>query len=79
MSSWALTHDTRVEDLSWLCWQCHDLKTRHNLRAVGPPGAKRFAARDGTEWDPPPEPRPSGTDPPARPAVEQVDLFTLAD
>ena len=77
---WALTHDTRVEDLGWLCWHCHDLKTRHDLRAVGPPGRKRFVTRDGTEWDPPSEQRPPpGTDPPRRPTAEQTDLFTLAD
>jgi phage terminase large subunit GpA-like protein len=28
---WTLTHDTRLEDLSWECWHCHGLKTRHNL------------------------------------------------
>jgi hypothetical protein len=68
------------EDLGWLCWHCHDLKTRHDLRAVGPPGRKRFVTRDGVEWDPPPEPRPpQGTDPPRRPTAEQTDLFTLAD
>jgi hypothetical protein len=51
---WALTHDTRVEDLSWACWHCHDLKTRHDLIFTGPPGNKRLVTRDGHDWDPPP-------------------------
>jgi len=79
---WALTHDTRVEDLSWVCWHCHDLKTRNGLRLVGPAGDKRFVRRDGTDWDPPPEegePPPDVDDPPeARAGPEQGDLFTLA-
>jgi len=79
---WTLTHDTRIEDLSWLCWHCHELKTRHHLRLVGPIGNKRLVRRDGTDWDPPPddgEP-PPGADPPApaRAGPEQGDLFTLA-
>ncbi len=92
---WTLTHDTRLDDLSWFCWHCHDQKTRHNLRAVGGLGAKRFVRRDGTDWDPPPGQGPprSGSPPPpeasdvggsppadrAGPVAEQVDLFTLAD
>jgi len=77
---WTLTHDTRVEDLSWLCWHCHELKTRHHLRLVGPVGAKRLVRRDGTDWDPPPEEGPPGSDPPvrARGRPEQGDLFTTA-
>jgi len=72
---WALTHVTRLEDLSWLCWRCHDLKTRHNLRLVGATGAKRLVHRDGTDWDPPPPPPSRAA---ARPAVDQADLFGLA-
>jgi hypothetical protein len=76
---WTLTHDTRTEDLSWLCWHCHDLKTRHDLYLVGPVGDKRLVRRDGTDWDPPPEDRPPGSDPPpARSAIEQGDLFAVA-
>jgi len=85
---WTLTHDTRVEDLSWLCWHCHGLKSKHHLRLVGPVGDKRLVRRDGTDWDP----RPQGGRPPpgdpagdsagdpvrAGPAPEQGDLFTLA-
>jgi len=92
---WTLTHDTRLDDLSWFCWHCHDQKTCHNLRAVGDLGAKRFVRRDGTDWDPPPDkgpPRSESSPPPeasaedgsppsarAGPVAEQVDLFTLAD
>jgi len=81
-------HDTRVEDLSWLCWHCHGLKSKHHLRLVGPVGDKRLVRRDGTDWDPRPEGgRPPPGDPagdsagdPVRagPAPEQGDLFTLA-
>jgi len=77
---WVLTHDTRLDDLSWLCWHCHDLKTRHDLRLAGPVGAKRFTTRSGDHWDPPPEERsaPAGPAPPSGAAHEQGDLFTLA-
>jgi hypothetical protein len=78
---WALTHDTRLDDLSWLCWHCHDLKTRHDLRLVGPVGSKRLVTRAGRDWDPPPDHPPDGARshaPPTDTAVEQGDLFTLA-
>ena len=80
---WTLTHDTVLEDLSWACWHCHDLKTRHDLKFAGPPGSKRLVTRDGKDWDPPPEDGPprSGSPPPAtnatRPPAEQGDLFGL--
>ena len=75
---WTLTHDTRLEDLSWACWHCHDLKTRHDLKFAGPPGSKRLVTRTGEDWDPPPDDAPprSGSPPPA---AEQGGLFTLAD
>lgn len=81
---WTLTHDTVLEDLSWACWHCHDLKTRHDLKFAGPPGSKRLVTRDGKDWDPPPDATPprSGAPPPVAsdPVVaEQGDLFTLAD
>jgi polyhydroxyalkanoate synthesis regulator phasin len=81
---WTLTHDTRVEDLSWLCWHCHEEKTRHNLRLEGPPNARWLVDRKtGERW----HPRP-GSDPPAPPDGDragpettptQPGLFTLAD
>jgi hypothetical protein len=74
---WTLTHDTRLEDLSWVCWHCHELKTRHHLRLVGPIGNKRLVRRDGTDWDPPPDESPPPEEP-ARAGPEQGDLFTLA-
>jgi hypothetical protein len=75
---WALTRDTRVEDLSWLCWHCHDLKTRHDLLLVGDIGDKRLARRDGRAWDPPEGPVRTVPPPEPPPAAEQGDLFSLA-
>src|SRR3546814_7433779 len=49
---WTLTHDTVLEDLSWACWHCHDLKTRHDLKFAGPPGSKRLVPRDGKDGNP---------------------------
>ena len=66
---WALTRDTRLEDLSWLCRHDHDRKTRGNLRLVGPPGKRRLVPRGS----PPDQPAP----PPA-PSPQQEDLFSLA-
>jgi hypothetical protein len=57
---WALTHDTRVEDLSWACWHCHDLKTRHDLIFAGDTGNRWLATREtGEPWR-----GPTGTGPP---------------
>ena len=83
---WTLTHDTRLDDLSWLCWHCHDLKTRHDLRLAGPPGQRRFETREGKPWHAPPAGGgppgsardPDGTDPSVRCRPEQGS-FTLAD
>jgi hypothetical protein len=48
---WTLTHDTRLEDLSWLCWHCHHLKTRHNLRLGGEIGNRWLIDRTtGMPW-----------------------------
>ena len=76
---WTLTRDTRVEDLSWLCWHCHHTKTRHDLRLHGPPNARWLVDRNtGQRWHPPPgsDPPDGGTDPPT---PGQPELFTLAD
>jgi len=79
---WTLTHDTRVEDLSWLCKRCHDLKTLHDLLLEGPPNARWFVDRHtGERWDPEPEPPPApppAVDPDRPPyaAPSQGDLFT---
>ncbi len=57
---WTLTHDTRVEDLSWQCWHCHDLKTRHDLKFAGPIGDRWLVDRKtGQPWR-----GPTGTGPP---------------
>ena len=57
---WTLTHDTRIEDLSWQCWHCHDLKTRHDLKFAGPPGNRWLVHRKtGAPWR-----GPTGTGPP---------------
>ena len=87
---WTLTHDTRIEDLSWQCWHCHDLKTRHDLVFAGPIGNRWLVHRKtGEPWrgptgTGPPDDRRAhrrdevGADPPHAPP-EQGDLFTLAD
>ena len=78
---WTLTHDTRLEDLSWLCWHCHSIKTRHDLRLVGPINERYLVHRKtGKRWHPPPG-EPTDTDPPPDNATEptQPGLFTLAD
>ncbi len=88
---WTLTKDTKVEDLSWQCWHCHDLKTRHDLKFAGPPGSRWLVDRKtGQPWrgptgtGPPDDQRaarrpPSSGDPPeaSPPAatVAQGDLF----
>ena len=79
-----LTHDTRVEDLSQYCWHCHQLKTRHNLLATGPPRARVFVDRDtGQPWHEPSgtatgEPRPPTQATGRSPGAVQDDLFTVA-
>lgn len=79
---WALTLDTRLDDLSWFCWHCHGTKTRHDLRAEGPVGARWFVDREtGERWHPPPD-DPSDARPPpdgAADGPDQAELFTLAD
>jgi hypothetical protein len=57
---WTLTHDTRLDDLSWLCSHCHDLKTRHKLRLAGTIGNRWLVDRDTNE----PWRGPTGTGPP---------------
>ncbi|HAS11695.1 MAG TPA: hypothetical protein DCS55_14455 [Acidimicrobiaceae bacterium] len=84
---WTLTHDTRLDDLSWLCWHCHDLKTRNDLRLVGPPGRRRFETRKGRPWHAPPASGgppgavlgDGGTEPPTRRPEPEQGTFTLAD
>ncbi len=49
---WADTYVTQLEELGWACGHCHTLKTRHDLRFVGPPGNKRLVTKDGEPWDP---------------------------
>ncbi|MFP5578879.1 MAG: hypothetical protein ACLGIZ_11695, partial [Acidimicrobiia bacterium] len=80
------------EDLGWLCWHCHDLKTRHDLKFAGPPGNRWLVDREtGEPWrgpsgtGPPDDQRarrgPTDPDPPrtSPPPPEQGGLFTLAD
>ena len=80
---WTLTHETKLDDLSLACRHCHDIKTRNDLRFVGPPGNKRLVAKDGTPWDPvvddPVARSKTGPPPPDSEPPEQGDLFTLAD
>ncbi len=84
---WTLTHETKLDDLSWLCWHCHDLKTRRDLRLVGPPGRRRFQTRSGDPWHAPPAPgsppgdgSATGDSPGDRIGAAPVQgSFTLAD
>lgn len=81
---WTLTHETRLDDLSWFCWHCHGTKTRHDLRVEGPVGARWFVDRKtGQRWHPPPddprEPPPGGSDAGSSGEPAQTELFTLAD
>lgn len=48
ITGWALTHTTRLDDLSLKCWDCHDRKTRLHLREAGPPGNRHFLDPDGS-------------------------------
>ena len=78
---WALTYETRLDDLSWFCWHCHGTKTRHDLRVEGPVGARWFVNRKtGERWHPPPEDPSDARPPPTADAgTTQTELFTLAD
>lgn len=85
VEGWAITHETRLDDLSLKCWHCHDRKTRLGLRETGPPGHRRFLNPDGTPWRAPPgeESGEEGQGPPGDPpdppaAPVQDDLFSLA-
>jgi hypothetical protein len=73
---WTLTKDTRLEDLSWECWHCHGLKTRHNLRLDGPIGNRWFVDRKtGQPWR-----GPTGTGPPDdQRAARRPDCSSDAD
>ena len=84
-TGWTVTYETKLDDLSLACGHCHDLKTRHKLHFVGPPGDKRLVTRKGEPWDPVvdgPVTRGDRADAPAPPGREPPDqpgLFTLAD
>jgi hypothetical protein len=81
IEGWALTHETRVEDLAWASRHCHERKTRDDLRWAGPPGNRSFVNRDGTPWRGPPDTEPgaeTATEPAPAEAPVQDDLFTLA-
>ena len=78
---WTLTHQTRLDDLGWVCWHCHETKTRHDLRLEGPVGARWFVDRKtGKRWHPPPD-EPADARPPPQAGADatQAELFTLAD
>jgi hypothetical protein len=74
---WALVYETKLENLFWECWHCHDVKTRHDLRVTGPPGARTFVHRDGTPWRGPAGGDPAATEA-ARDGPVQDHLFTTA-
>ena len=87
IEGWCLTRETRIDDLGLKCRSCHDLKTRHRLREVGPPGDRRFLRPDGTPWRGPPagpvdgaagEPDDALPDRRLSDRPVQADLFTVA-
>lgn len=43
VTGYAVTRDTRLDDLARLCSWHHSLKTHHGYRLLGPPGARRWA------------------------------------
>lgn len=52
VTGWTLTHDTRLDDLAWLCGRDHDRKTVEGLWLTGPPGRRRFVKpRDNAHPD----------------------------
>ena len=75
---WADTYVTQLEELGWACGHCHTLKTRHDLRFVGPavtngwsPKTVNPSTRSSTTPSPAPRPvHPADPGPPSlnRPA-----------
>ena len=59
VTGWAITKDTRLPDLAWLCTSHHRQKSRRHYRLLGPPGQRTWTTQTGVEIS---------RDPPARAA-----------
>ena len=57
VTGWAITKDTRLPDLAWLCTTHHRQKSRRHYRLLGPPGQRTWTTQTGVEIsrDPPAE------------------------
>ncbi|WP_216826030.1 HNH endonuclease signature motif containing protein [Euzebya pacifica] len=57
VTGWAITKDTRLSDLAWLCTTHHRQKSRRHYRLLGPPGQRTWTSQTGAEIsrDPPAE------------------------
>ena len=57
VTGWAITKDTRLSDLAWLCTTHHRQKSRRHYRLLGPPGQRTWTSQTGVEIsrDPPAE------------------------
>ena len=55
VTGWAITKDTRLSDLAWLCMTHHRQKSRRHYRLLGPPGQRIWTTETGVEIsrDPP--------------------------
>ncbi|AXV05816.1 hypothetical protein DVS28_a1116 [Euzebya pacifica] len=55
ITGWALTKQTRLSDLAWLCTTHHRQKSRRHYRLLGPPGQRTWTTQTGVEIsrDPP--------------------------
>ena len=55
VTGWAITKDTRLPDLAWLCTSHHRQKSRRHYRLLGPPGQRTWTTQTGVEIsrDPP--------------------------
>ncbi|AXV07011.1 hypothetical protein DVS28_a2329 [Euzebya pacifica] len=57
VTGWAITKQTRLSDLAWLCTTHHRQKSRRHYRLLGPPGQRTWTTQTGVEIsrDPPAE------------------------
>ena len=57
VTGWAITRQTRLSDLAWLCTTHHRQKSRRHYRLLGPPGQRTWTTQTGVEIsrDPPAE------------------------
>ena len=57
ITGWAITKQTRLGDLAWLCATHHRQKSRRHYRLLGPPGQRTWTTQTGVEIsrDPPAE------------------------